>query len=491
MPAAIGSRRSFLQSGGLAACSALVATSVGRRAAAEGLSRTPAVPDDVDGYVASEIKLRGIAGFAIAVLKDGQLTKAAGYGAANIEHQVPVTVHTRFHLDSLSKLFSAVAVMQLVEQGVIRLDDPIGRWLDGLQPGWSGITVRHLLTHSSGIVDDYAEEFHGSMLLRYDNATLFDHARTQSLEFQPGDKAKYNNLGFFLLTLIIERASGMPSQRYIEQKILHPTGMSESGWPALDDVVPNLAEPYVPGRDGLKVSRDYMASQAGFSYSGVSTVLDLARFTQALDSGKILNASSIAEMERPFRLNNGRNAEFGLAWELASYRGCPTIAKSGSSGAMLMRFPDRHLTVIALGNVALTWPVTSYRSIVHTLAGYFDPELVRQPRADPTIAPALKGQLRDAFRDFLQPNPRRRAFSADWLEATPWGFRQSIAALVASGGAFDVLACDKMRVKGWTSYGVPIAETCSVRVATQGIPVPMTFSFHLNRGGQVAVIDPD
>ena len=77
---------------------------------------------------------------------------------------VPVTTHTRFHLDSLSKLFTAVAVMQLVEQGRMKLDDPIGRWLDGVQPAWAGITIRHLLTHSSGIVDDYAENFQGSML---------------------------------------------------------------------------------------------------------------------------------------------------------------------------------------------------------------------------------------------------------------------------------------------------------------------------------------
>ena len=122
---------------------------------------------------------------------------------------MPVTVHTRFHLDSLSKLFSAVAVMQLAQQGKLTLDDPISHWLDGLQPSWSTITVRHLLTHSSGIVDDYAENFHGSMLVSYDKTTLFEHARTRPLEFRPGDKARYNNLGFFLLTLIIERASGL------------------------------------------------------------------------------------------------------------------------------------------------------------------------------------------------------------------------------------------------------------------------------------------
>jgi D-alanyl-D-alanine carboxypeptidase len=447
--------------------------------------------DEVDLFITHEMSVRDLAGLAIAVVQYGKLVKARGYGVSDLEQQTPVSVHTRFHLDSLSKLFTAVAVMQLVEAGAISLEDPISRWLDGLQPTWSGITIRHLLTHSSGIVDDYAEEFHGSMLLKYDTSTLFEHARTRPLEFRPGERAKYNNLGFFLLTLIIERASGMPSQRYIEERVLRAADMTESSWPSLDDIVPNLAQAYVRTPAGLKHSRDYMASQAGFSYSGVSTVLDLVRFTSALDSGKLLKPESIAEMEHPFRLSSGAKAQFGLGWELASYRGHPTISKGGSSGALLMRFPDRHLTVIILGNVAMDWPVGSYVNLVHTIAGHFDPLLARPLAPDAAIGVGVKVRLQRAFESFLRSEEGDEALSPAWEAGWPVADRRAIAAMVRGQTAFEVLACDLPRVAGLTSYGVPVAKSCAVSIRTNKVPVPLTFTFHLDRNGKVAVIDND
>jgi CubicO group peptidase (beta-lactamase class C family) len=424
-------------------------------------------------------------------MERGKVIKTATHGIADLEHVVPVTVHTRFHLDSLSKLFSAVAVMQLAQQGKLTLDDPISHWLDGLQPSWSTITVRHLLTHSSGIVDDYAENFHGSMLVSYDKTTLFEHARTRPLEFRPGDKARYNNLGFFLLTLIIERASGLASQTYIERYILAPAGMGESGWPSLDDVVPNLAQPYVRTATGVKHFRDYMVSQAGFSYSGVSTVLDLARFVAALRDGQLINATSLAEMERPFRLNDGTDGQFGLAWERASYRGHPTLSKGGSSGAMLMRFPDLDLTVIALGNVAMQWPVVSYQTLMHTIAGFYAPTLLRKYRADPRIDLAMKSHLERAFAQFLDGGTQAEAFSRPWLDTFSDGDYAMMKGIMAKATRFDVVAFDQPSVAGWTVYGIPIASTYSVRIVSRALPVPFTLSFHLNKIGNVVAIDPD
>jgi hypothetical protein len=340
-------------------------------------------------------------------------------------------------------------------------------------------------------VDDYAPEFHGSMLLKYDRSTMFDYARTRPLEFQPGERAKYNNLGFFLLTLIIERASGMTSQKCIENRVLSPAGMSESGWPSLDDIVPNLAQPYVRTPGGLKHSRGYMAPQAGFSYSGVSTVLDLARFESALSAGKLLRRASIVEMERPFRLLSGEYSQFGLAWELASYRGHPTISKGGSSGALLMRFPDRDLTVIALGNVAMDWPITSYATLVHTIAGYFDPVLMRRSEPDATIGADVNAHLRQAFELFLRGERGEEAFSAAWQATWPAPDRRALVAMFAGAGSFDIVACDAPSAPGLMSYGVDVTKSCSVRILTPHLAVPLTFTFHLERGGKVAVIDND
>src|SRR5438046_1706726 len=145
------SRRGFVCGGAALAAAAFAAGSVECIARPMHQRRNAAGADGLDLLIGREMEARGIAGLAIAVLQHGRMVKAAGYGIADLEQRVPVSAHTRFHLDSLSKLFSAVAVVQLVEAGRVSLEDPIGRWLDGLQPGWSGITVRHLLTHSSGI----------------------------------------------------------------------------------------------------------------------------------------------------------------------------------------------------------------------------------------------------------------------------------------------------------------------------------------------------
>jgi CubicO group peptidase (beta-lactamase class C family) len=489
MRTGLKSRRAFLASVSDGA-TAFVLTAQGGRVAA-AVPRLWGVPDAVDRYVAAECKAHEIAGLAVAVIQHDKLVKAGAYGIADLEHEVPVTPHTRFHLDSLSKLFSAVAVMQLAEQGKLTLDDPISRCLDGLQPSWSAITVRHLLTHSSGIVDDYAEEFHGSMLVSYDNKILFEYARSRGLEFQPGDKARYNNLGFFLLTMIIERASGLSSQAYIERYVLARAGMAESGWPSLDDIVPNLAQPYTRTAAGMKHFRDYMASQASFSYSGVSTVLDLALFATALQDGRLISRASRAEMERPFRLNDGTNAQFGLAWELASYRGHPTIAKSGHSGALLTRFPERNLTVIALANVASQWPAFSYQTLTHTIAGFYDPKLVRNERADPRIDETVKSHLQRAFSQFLDGETQTEAFSRPWLEAFTSADRAMMTGIMAEASQFDVVACDEASIPGWTSYGIPIARTYSVRITNRASLVLFTLSFLLNNEGKVVAIETD
>src|SRR5262249_16385547 len=205
------------------------------------------------------------------------------YGLASIEHNFKTSLDTRFRLDSLTKIFTAVAILQLAEQGKLRLDDPVSKYLDAVPPEWTGITIRNLLSHSSGIKDDYAEEFHGSMLVDYKPEHLSQFARSQPFQFKPEERFASHNLGFFLLTLSVERAAGLSYPRYLEDHIFAPLGMTSSSCPPLEAIVPNLASNYTIKNGELVIFRDYLASQAGNSYCMNSSVTDLAKFEIALE----------------------------------------------------------------------------------------------------------------------------------------------------------------------------------------------------------------
>jgi CubicO group peptidase (beta-lactamase class C family) len=186
--------------------------------------------DSIDAAVEQFQKQNRVPRISIAVVERGRITKSAAYGLASIEHEVPATTRTLFRTDSTNKLLTAVAIMQLAEAGKLKLDDSVSRYLDGTPTEWKDVTIRHLLTHTSGIHDEYSEVFHGSELVDYKVADLWDHARKQPLESPPGTQAKYCNLGYFVLTLIVERAAGMPYVRYMQDHILSPAGMKDASY---------------------------------------------------------------------------------------------------------------------------------------------------------------------------------------------------------------------------------------------------------------------
>jgi CubicO group peptidase (beta-lactamase class C family) len=160
----------------------------------------------VDEYVASEMKSQKIPGLSLAVVKDGKPVLVKGYGLANVEHQVPVKPETIFQSGSVGKQFTAMAVMMLVEEGKVGLDDPITKYFDGAPESWQKIKVRNLLSHTSGI-PNYTE---GKIDLHkeYGEADLLRLAESMPLDFRPGERWKYSNTGYVLLGILIHKVSG-------------------------------------------------------------------------------------------------------------------------------------------------------------------------------------------------------------------------------------------------------------------------------------------
>jgi CubicO group peptidase (beta-lactamase class C family) len=441
--------------------------------------------DDVDRWIEAELARLRIPGLAIAVIQRGKVVKMSAYGLASVEHAVATTVETRFRLDSLTKVFTSVAILQLAEQGKLQLDDRVSKYLDGTPAAWRNVTLRHLLGYAAGIKDDYAERFHGSMLVDYRIDDLTRYAMKQPLVSTPGERWGYTNLGYFLLTLVVERVSKLSFSQYVEERVFKPAGMTSSDCPTLDAVVPKLATSYKLDNGRLAVLRDYVVSQAGFGYCTTSTVGDLVSFDAALAAGNLLKPESLSVMWSPYRLNDGTTSTFGLGWWIGLHRTSPVMAMGGRTGTYYIRYPDHELAVVVLGNLEGTVGV-SYKNIANELAGRFEPRLAvpssSSPDPDPERTAAVKALLSSLARG-EQPDqhvsPRFLATFplALWKEALGDAFRQ---------GPVSYLACDQP-LKPWESFGVKVASNCYFRAGERADLVRV----ELGADGAIAMIDVD
>ena len=196
--------------------------------------RVGAQADAVDEYVQAEMKKRQIPGLALAVIRDGQVVKLKGYGFANLEHDVPATPDTVFKLASVTKQFTATAIMLLFEEGKIELDDPVGRYLDETPEAWKGVAVRHLLTHTAGLAsleEGFKALYEGGARLNYTTAQMFEAAKKDPVSFAPGERWQYSDVGYFLLGMIVEQASGRRYRDFVAERFFKPLGMTSTSVP--------------------------------------------------------------------------------------------------------------------------------------------------------------------------------------------------------------------------------------------------------------------
>src|ERR1044072_950897 len=224
------------------------------------LAATPAAAQDVsrmDTVVRADAD-RGEFMGAVLVAKDGKVVLDRGYGSANLEWQIPNDGDTRFRLGSLTKQFTATAILLLQERGKLTLTDPVKKWIADAPPAWDKITIRHLLTHTSGIpnftsFDDYQKQ----KTLPTTLAAVIARFRDKPLDFQPGEKWNYSNSGYLVLTAIVEKASGQPYAAFLAENIFKPLGMADTGYDSHAAVIPHRASGYAPGAKG-PTNADYI-----------------------------------------------------------------------------------------------------------------------------------------------------------------------------------------------------------------------------------------
>jgi D-alanyl-D-alanine carboxypeptidase len=205
--------------------------------------------DKTDDFIKAEMTRQNIPGLSVAVVKDGKIIKAAGYGVADIKLNTPAKPETVYKIASVSKQFIATAIMLLIQDRRIGLDDPISRYLEGTPATWSAITIRHLLTHTSGLVRE-APGFDPFKVQT--DADLIKTAYSVPLRFAPGEKWEYGNLGYYALAEALRRVSGRPWGEYLTEKVFKPSGMNSTWTTNTKENVPK----FPTGRRAMSTTTD-------------------------------------------------------------------------------------------------------------------------------------------------------------------------------------------------------------------------------------------
>lgn len=309
---------------------------------------------EIDQLIQGQIGEQG-PGAAVAVIRDGAVIHASGYGYANLEWSIPITTDTVFRLASITKQFTATAIMLLVNAGELALDDPLTKFLPDYPTAGHVVCVHHLLTHTSGIKSYTSMEGFFGKMSRQDMSLeeLTAYFQNEPFDFAPGEKFSYNNSGYVLLGRIIELVSGLSYADFMQQRIFAPLGMNDSYYLSNEPVIPRRASGYQHVGDDyqnapfLSMTLPHAAGSLG------STLDDLIRWDTALREHQLLDRASLERMYTPVTLNNGTTENYGFGWSIANYYGHPLVHHSGGINGFhtyIARFPDSTVTVIVLGN---------------------------------------------------------------------------------------------------------------------------------------------
>jgi CubicO group peptidase (beta-lactamase class C family) len=364
----------------------------------------------VDSIVTREMRARNIPGVAVAVVDNGRVVLERAYGIAHLEWETPLYTDAVFELASITKQFTAAAIMLLVQDGKVGLDQPITTYIDNAPDAWRSITVRQLLTHTAGLDISGLPRLEGSAPLNISTKVAFDHVAKQPSRFPPGQEGWYSDAGYLLLGLIIEKASGETYRQFMQRRIFAPLQMTHSSILDKQRVLKGRVPTY-SYRDNqhLNWRRDWDFEVPSF-FGVFSTLSDLAKWDVALRGTAFLADSSLAQMWTPAKLANGNQARvldrfYGFGFELDELRGHRYVGHGGASGTYMLRFVDQPLTVIVLTNLDMPSGRRHPLVLARAIAGAFRPALVppealaAKPDPAPAVTQALDSLLADVAAD--------------------------------------------------------------------------------------------
>ena len=346
--------------------------------AAAGADDRGALLERIDGLVSDSMEATQTPGISVAVQYRGEMILARGYGLADVENRVPATEHTVYRIGSVTKQFTAAAVMKLVEDGKVALDDPMTKYFPDYPVGPFHITVGQLLDHTSGI-KGYTEMpgFWEKGRLDLSHEQMIELFSTVPYEFEPGDRYQYNNSGYYLAGLLVEKASGKSYAEYLEETFFRPLGMRESHYLYNDPIVPNRAEGYRV-EDGVLLNDQPLSMHLPFAAGALgSSVLDLVRWMVALGAGDVVGPDGLEAMTTRRRLPRGEEIGYGLGLFVGEMAGHRLIEHAGGINGFLSQlawYPDDDLIVAVLANSGSAEPGPLQARIARAVLGVAEPD---------------------------------------------------------------------------------------------------------------------
>lgn len=316
---------------------------------------------EIDEYIKTEMQQRQIPGLALGIFHKGNMIKAAAYGLADVQNGGLVKPNTVFELASITKQFTASAIMVLVQEGKLSLDDEMNTYLTDAPERWKGIKIKHLLSHSSGLpvigkgftgYDSLNKKQLRQMTGSNTSADIaFAMVKTDTLSFKPGERYTYSDIGYFLLGLIIQNVSGISYREFMQKRIFDPAGLKDTY--ILDQITihPNEARGYSL-RDGKLVNiRRTRQWEVPSHYGIFSNLQDMAKWDSILYTEKILTNNSKEIMWAPTLHNTGNKYPYGFAWSTWTNNGKRIIDHTGITGTQITRLLNDSITIVVLTNL--------------------------------------------------------------------------------------------------------------------------------------------
>jgi CubicO group peptidase (beta-lactamase class C family) len=386
----------------------------------------------VDALAAEALARGPIAGLSIAVFAQGSPVLAKGYGFADVEAGIPATPDTSYPIASVTKHFTAAAILRLADQGRLSLDDPLSRFFPAARPRIGVLTMRQLLAHTSGLT-------RGGPAPRAAALSVLERGGTA---LSPGQDWDYSNYNFSLLGLVIEKASGRDYAGYVHDELVAPLGLTGTGYCEDGSAVPGRGRDYQSGRKTVTPT-PYWSEPRFFAAGALcSTVLDLVRFEKALEAGGVVSVPMLTAMRAPTRLPGGLEADYGFGTRLGfsgPYRKLGHTGGGQSNKAVLARYPDADVTVVVLLNTERASATVTATDIEEHVERLFfqlpDPSAAGTSASSPALQRYARG-YRDGF------GLVRVTTDGQTLRARPGLHHRAQSRLVPEGGDVFLVADD-------------------------------------------------
>ncbi|MCA1623556.1 MAG: serine hydrolase [Acidobacteria bacterium] len=446
---------------------------------------------NVDSMVQKWIDAKMIPGASVAVVRDGKIILAKGYGVADVETGTMANEHTAYQVASLTKQFTAAGIMLLVEDGMVKLDDPLGKYLPDLPEHWNSVTVRQLLNQVSGI-QNYAASRKIVPDKNYTQAEILGFVRDIKPLFEPGAKWHYSNTNYFLLGMIIEKVSGKSYPDFMRERIFKPLGMNSTTVNTSGLKIKNAALGYKLENANWQKTTLGDPSQPFAAGAIVSTAADMAKWALALSKGKLLKKSSWDEIWTLAKLSDGKATIYGFGWEISKIYGTNYIGHGGKiSGfsSYIARFPYDNLSIVVLVNNA----EVRKELIAFDIAGLYLPKVEAALGAENAARnavpiedtdPATTKFLRETFEKIIAGDVDQNVFSPEMqTELFPDNIKQLKLILGSQRAikAFDL-------IKAETTQSV---KSRHYRATFEKMKVRLNFT--INAEGKIsrAIINPE